>query len=423
MILRFLPFSLLVFLGFSCGNGDTPDENAAGGSVVRVSNKADVAQNDALISLDIQSLQSTITDFDPSKIKLTEGEAVIPFDLVDKDADGTPDALLLSLDVPAFAERQINIGSLSEGETLPDFPKRTQAELSHKTGGNWENREYQAGSFENVQELHVPEEHTDHSWFIRYEGPGWESDLVGYRFYLDWRNATDIFGKKTTDMVLQGVGQDGFDSYHEPAGWGMDILKVGQSLGMGSPGIWTGEKAMRVEKTDSLYCEVAENGDLRSAIQTTYYGWDAGEAVTKLVSTLSIDAGSRLTRAQLKTDAPLSNLCTGIVKHDSARVIKSDGAADWGYLATWGKQSLAEDMLGMAILYKKSDLISLEEDEHSHIAQLKPSENNTVTYYYLAAWEQDPNAIKTEAEFIQYLNNLTKTLSSPLEVSVSVLTK
>ena len=33
-------------------------------------------------------------------------------------------------------------------------------------------------------------------------------------------------------MVLQDVGQDGYDSYHEMADWGMDVLKVGDAAGV-----------------------------------------------------------------------------------------------------------------------------------------------------------------------------------------------
>ena len=107
---------------------------------------------------------------------------------------------------------------IEETETL-----KTYAELSIKEGGHWEGREYIDGTFKNVTELKVPAEHTDHSWFIRYEGPGWESSKVGYRMYLDWRNAIDIFGKVTDTMVLSKVGLDGFDSYHEKQSWGQDI--------------------------------------------------------------------------------------------------------------------------------------------------------------------------------------------------------
>ena len=70
---------------------------------------------------------------------------------------------------------------------------------------------------------------------ITYEGPGWESQMVGYRLYLDGRNAIDVFGKKTTDMILKQVGRG--DDYHQIQPWGMDILKVGASLGSGGFGV------------------------------------------------------------------------------------------------------------------------------------------------------------------------------------------
>ena len=71
---------------------------------------------------------------------------------------------------------------------------KTYAEISIKEGGHWEGRKYLEGTFKNVDSVKVPAEHTDHSWYIRYEGPGWESNKIGYRLYLDWRNAIDIFG-------------------------------------------------------------------------------------------------------------------------------------------------------------------------------------------------------------------------------------
>src|SRR6476660_7722157 len=86
----------------------------------------------------------------------------------------------------------------------------TLAEISVKEGGKWEGRKYIGGTFKNVEKLKLAKEHTDHSFDIRYEGPGWESSKIGYRLYLDWRNAIDIFGKKTESIILPQVGQDGF---------------------------------------------------------------------------------------------------------------------------------------------------------------------------------------------------------------------
>lgn len=125
-------------------------------------------------------------------------------------------ALFLMIALSCKRENQ-QITSQQEPEPVPSLT--TYAEISMKEGGHWDDREYIDGNFVNVDTLNVPSEHTDHSWFIRYEGPGWENSQVGYRLYLDWRNAIDIFGKKVDSLVLPYVGQDGFDSYHETQPW------------------------------------------------------------------------------------------------------------------------------------------------------------------------------------------------------------
>lgn len=346
----------------------------------------------------------------------TENSKTVPFQLIGLKEDQAPDNIVLLLDFEAGEEKVITIKESEEKQS--PFPKKTQAEISIKQGGSWEDNKYIGGNFVNVDYLRVPDEHTDHSEYIRYEGPGWESDLVGYRFYLDWRNAVDIFGKTTPEMVLQGVGQDGFDSYHESADWGMDILKVGESLGIGSIGYWDGSKALRVAETDSITCEITENGNLHSEIRTIYSGWQIAGRKTTLTSDLTISAGSRLTKHNISLSDPLDNICTGIVKHENAEFFskESPDESSWSYIANYGKQSLNDDNLGMAVLYKKGDLIKITEDEHSHVIVLKPA-NNKITYYFLAAWEQEPGGITNEEEFLGWLDVVTQNLSNPVSLS------
>ena len=62
--------------------------------------------------------------------------------------------------------------------------------------------------------MRVPDNFTDHAYYIKYEGPGWESDKVAFRFYLDWRNGIDVFGKKTPGIVLPFVGMEDYEKYH-----------------------------------------------------------------------------------------------------------------------------------------------------------------------------------------------------------------
>ena len=62
---------------------------------------------------------------------------------------------------------------------------KTNAEISVKEGGKWNDRKYEGGTFKNVQSLDLDPRHTDHSFDIRFEGPGWESNKIAYRLYLD----------------------------------------------------------------------------------------------------------------------------------------------------------------------------------------------------------------------------------------------
>ena len=373
---------------------------------------------DAEIILEMAQIKAKAPEFNADAFVILADCKELPSQVVEVDNDGNVDHIVCVADFTGDETKTLTVRYAKSGEMKREYPKRTQAELAHKTGGKFVDRKYEGGAFQNVQYLRVPLEHTDHSFYIRYEGPGWESDKVGYRFYLDWRNAIDIFGKKTPDMVLQSVGLDDFDSYHEMSDWGMDILKVGDALGIGSLAMWHAGKAQRVAQTDSVTCAILANGAVCSQIQTKYFGWRVGDGVYNVVSNLSITAGSRLTKHQVEIDGNPPNLCTGIVKLDSTALLTSpESNKGWVFLATYGKQSLANDNLGMAVLYRQSDLIEVTEDQLSHVVVLRP-QNGQLTYFFLGAWEKEPNGIKTAEEFEAYLNQTIVELNTPVVITM-----
>jgi hypothetical protein len=242
---------------------------------------------------------------------------------------------------------------------------------------------------------------------------------VGYRIYLDQRNATDVFGKKTTDPVLQNVGQDGFDSYHNLQPWGMDVMKVGKSLGVGTIGAMLNGSAIRVEKTDSVNCAVTENGVLYSSILINYYGWQVGPKKHNVQSQLSIHAGTRLTREHLVVSGNAEAIVTGIVKDTKARVVTNKGDAQgWGYVATYGKQSLNDDNLGLVVFFDPSRFAGFTEDEFSHIVSLKPKDN-VIDWYLAGVWSGEPGGITDESQFTQYLSAVAAELAHPVTVKIS----
>lgn len=385
-----------------------------------VKNPASRARQDAELVLEMAAIKTKAPQFNDKAFVIVANDQELASQVNDLDGDGHADEIVAVADFAPNETKALTVRYAKSGTEPRTYPKRTQAELSRKFGGKFVNRKYEGGVFQNVQSLRVPPEHTDHSFYIRYEGPGWESDKVGYRFYLDWRNATDIFGKKTPAMVLQNVGQDGFDSYHAISDWGMDVLKVGEALGIGSLAMWHEGKANRVAQTDSVTCAVAANGAVQSRIRTNYRGWKIGGMAYDVTSDLSITAGSRLTKHAVQISGNPQNLCTGIVKLENSVVLPSpETSTAWTYLATYGKQSLANDNLGMAVLYRKTDLIETNQDQHSHVVVLKP-ENGYLTYYFLGAWEQEPGGIKTVEEFEAYLDQTVAELNSQLAIDYSL---
>ena len=255
----------------------------------------------------------------------------------------------------SWRERKSHTNSTAVTEVVSEdkITPKTYAELSIAYGGQWidgkrGHKEYDAGtSFKNVDELQVPTQHTDHTWFLRYEGPGWENAQIGYRIYLDWRNAIDIFGKKVDSIVLPYVGQDGFDSYHEPADWGQDILKAGKSMGIGGYGRIVSDTIVHFQNVKTTIALI-DNSDNNSSVNISYEGWQSGNDTINLNAKLTIFPEDRFTKAELAPSKEISGMCTGIVKHGVA-FHKKEGK-NWAYIATYGVQTLASppDNLGMA---------------------------------------------------------------------------
>lgn len=406
---------LLLFFLVAVFNSVSSQQNGIPDYIkVEVTNQVMAAYSDLAVVIDLEQIRQKYPGFDPGNCIVLSGEQEIPAQVNDIENDGLQDELVFTTGFKAGETRRFLLAAKTVERISPCPVKRTQAEISHKTGGHWEGRKYVGGEFVNVNALRVPDAHTDHSFYIRYEGPGWESDKVGYRFYLDWRNAIDIFGKLTDTLVLQHVGLDGFDSYHEAAAWGMDIFKVGKTLGLGSVALWKNDSVHMVSNTDSVTCRIALNGPVESMIETRYYGWKVQDTRNDLISRLSIYAGSRVTEHHLILKGDGGILCTGLIRDPKAEIILSpEGKDGWAYMATWGCQSLNNDSLGIAILYNTANLERITEDPVNHIVVLKP-ENHMLHYNLLAAWEKEPGGLKTKTGFIAYLNSLVDLLNQPL---------
>ena len=273
---------------------------------------------------------------------------------------------------------------------------------------------YSGGNYYPVQQMTLPPEHKIGDKLFKYEGFGWESDRIAYRFYFDQRGLIDIFGKRVPDLVLGQVGLDKGD-YHSLSDWGMDVLKVGPSLGLGGVAAWRDGKVQHPAPATQQVNLMS--GPLASSAHLTQAGWKLGEDNLTLTRNFTIQAHSYLTHAQVTSSKPLQELAIGIVQHDVSKLEYLKADSEWNYLATFGQQSLGNDGLGMMLFFRHKDLQHTTRDEFNELVILKMNKNQD--YYFGARWEGEAPPPLTPSAFAAFLEQTRTELNNPIRVSQS----
>ncbi len=414
---------------------------------IEATNPSNYTREQEPLYFSFYNLGLTLDDPKTKHLVAQQDGKILPSQVIDTNNDSKPDTLLIATDFAPAQLRKFTIVS-DAGIKVPALKKQTQAEISIKEGGQWKDKVYENFThFKNVQKFTPPPQYTDHSYYIRYEGPGIESDKVAYRVYLDWRNGFDIFGKKTSDMVLQNIGQEDYEKYHHDAPWGQDILKVGKTLGTGGYGFWNGKSVDLVSKVKTWDATIVENGALYSDFNIKYNEWQVNGHIFDVSADLSMNAGSRLVHTRLKVtghnqtpsaidpraqlNKNLPNIAIGVVKHPNTKLLLGNeniSGSAWTYAASWGKQSLSgpDSYVGMAVIFRKGDRQKQTEDAGSYVSVMDTG-GGDLDYYFVAVWDQEINAITTEAEFKAYLDReverLTKEPRLKVESAMSAAAK
>ncbi len=260
------------------------------------------------------------------------------------------------------------------------------------------------GAYQAKQQITVPTDLTPQNKWIMFEGPVLENDKVAYRYYADSRHRFDIYGKRVGDLVMDTVSWQ----YHDIMDWGSDILKVGNSLGMGSPAIYYEDRVFALEKATKKTIEVLQTGGNKSVIRTVWTDLKIGKDTMDIVQDWSISAGDYFSTIDLSVkDGKLPygmHFATGIVSHLPEVTVGSTN--DYTYLMNWGKQSYHEENLGMAVMAKGEYGPKAVEDELSHLLVFENAPEK-VSYRFMAIWEQDQSKTKDAKGFKNMVEQAT----------------
>lgn len=394
--------SLLVLIALLACSRETSPE-----IILQVTNPSDHARSDATLLLSRGEISRWIdipSDLLPVLKDLT-GE-YIPCQVDDIDGDGQWDELFGLTDLGPSAPIKVVIAFITP-ELYPTFPSRTNLHLGDAKNGFRELKEadrLEGVSYHNYANIT--------SAAFQMEGPAWENDKVGFRNYMDQRNGMDIFGKTSSKMVLEEVGIEGAPSYHEPGEWGMDVLKVGTSLGAGGIGYMYGDSLYRVGDNGSGRYEVEFQGPQRSRFKLTYTDWKVEELSLDVVHHVEIVAGRHYYQSSVVYEGTKDTLqlVPGIVnmKSEHLHVWKLDD--QYTALLSHDKQSEDSTYLAMALIVPTSYLITTGETRNegegitqTYYAALEAYPGDQISYRFYALWEGEDARWASLNEIKEYL--------------------
>ncbi|MEO1449674.1 MAG: DUF4861 family protein [Bacteroidota bacterium] len=257
------------------------------------------------------------------------------------------------------------------------------------------------GAYRLNAKLKVPSDLAPQNKWVMFEGPVLENELIAYRVYLDSRHRYDIYGKRVYDLVMDTVGWQ----YHDIMDWGSDILKVGNSLGMGSPALWYNDSLYTLSFAGNKLVHLTAESDTFAQYSFDFQQFSIGPHQFNLVQTWSLAKGSPWSEVcmfvkgqNLPEDI---SFATGLVNHgmtlDSIRV---DGNLK---AYTWGKQSFHKEEMGMALDFAGNEQVFSVQDPYSHAFVIR-NDGGKTCYRFMAAWSRDVQGITNEEGFRAFLS-------------------
>src|SRR5882762_1192517 len=318
-ISRFLLAGLLcMFPGLALGRRNIKSIKVA------IANPSPDARPNGDVVISVAEIREIAPDFTPGSAIVTATDAAtleddlatlqskeLPSQVDDLDADGKADELAFQIHL---SPHQTRVVTISYG--TPDRIWRLRND-------------------------YVPD--TNALFSRKIEGLGWESDRVAFRIYFDPRNAIDIYGKRQSTLQLAMYASPDY-AYHEESPLGRDILKVGDSIGIGAVGAIADGKLVKVAQVQDRQWRIVSTGPVRTIVELDYNGWSMGGKNITLRSRITQWAGERGFWHAIAADpADATEYVTGLPVKEGLRPLTSASLpeSNLAWIATWGGQVVA----------------------------------------------------------------------------------
>jgi len=415
-----------ILLGVQCKN--EPQQKVI---AITLTNSADVFLMDKGVTLDKEMMG--VKDSLEKYPIIVNGKDTIPSQMDDTDNDGVWDELFF---VTNFKPKEAKHIQVIWVDKAPVYELRTSARFGKRTS-------LDTPVHPATKEIMLANELPKSLGYQQYQtdGPSWENDKVGFRHYLDGRNAKDLFGKKSSKMSPENVGINANgeveDNYHVMEDWGRDILAVGNSVGLGGYALATASELMRLGVTvddainniEKTTFQIRTEGPVKSVLDFSYENWKPSHRTYTVNEVTTIIPGMYGYQNTVSVDGLEGdeNLAIGLVNINNDRPLQIITQNDaYVVLLTHDKQTYNKEWwLGMALIVPKDSYLGYTEApktgplSHTFLAKLKIENKQPITYYAVAGWELSDVKFKDPAYFKAYVINLADQLAAKIAITIT----
>ena len=384
---------------------------------LEITNPLDTKRVDAPVNVSLGHVPFAV-----SQAIVTINGKEIPSQLDDITGDGSADALCFLIDIDKKQTVKAEIRYSDTGEQ-PQYKARVYVDMMLTNKKIKET---------NKQDLYIDQLKVNRGvnpyWMLHHHGAAFESELAAYRIYFDHRQTVDIYGKISKQLELKQT-QFYPDEQQKAAGFGDDILWVGNTLGVGALRGFDGKQPVMLEDLDHRAQRIVSKGPLRTIVEVLDENWipaPGAEKVT-MITYYTLYAGHRDCEVSCVFNRNTANsYCTGVinVKNSEEFSDKNGLRGCWG--TDWpvsAKDSVGHkrETVGLGICIPKQNIVRELHANKDNYAFVVKAKERSINYNIVFGSDNETFGFHTAKAWFAYLKEWKKELANPLKITMGKL--
>jgi len=361
-------------------------------------NKSELKNAPVVVSLD---KCKTIPEKNRTDLAVFVDGKQISSQIDDLNKDGIADELVFLLDLKSGQTRQVTLKTIQASQR-EKFPTEVYADLILKD---------KDGKFQFVQEMSSTK--NDMYNKMHHHGVAFESALIAYRIYFDNKSTVDLYGKKKQQLELAATEWYPTDE-QASAGYGDDVLRVFDLVGVGTVKGWNGTKSTHIDKFDKRTQRIVASGNLRTVVESEVEGWQYEGKKINMTVRYILYARHRDAICEVRASEDIETLATGVQGIKKGPTMSDNK----GLVGSWGADFPVTDTVkyemqtvGLGVNVPKQYVKKTVVEGLNNLVLMPYHKGETLRFYFTAAARKEEKDPFTSSEqFFGYLKKWSTAL-------------